>query len=99
MRADVARERPLLRPVVRSSGGTFLLHQPLEPAFAEELNWMLGPDGSIPAAQVIGWAVLITSPADPFGVLWMDWEVRHVCSPWLTDAAFEWDNRNCIILI
>lgn len=45
--------------------------------FAEKLNWMLRPDGSISRAEVIGWAVFVTPPADTLGTLRMDREVRH----------------------
>jgi hypothetical protein len=60
-----------------SSCGAFLLHQPFEPVFAEQLNWMLRPDGSISTAEVIGWTEFVTPPADALGMLGMDREVRH----------------------
>jgi hypothetical protein len=54
----------------------FLFHQPLVPIVAEELNWMLRPNGAIPAPEVIGSAVFVTTPADAFGVAGVDREVH-----------------------
>jgi hypothetical protein len=38
----------------------FPFHQPVEPIVAEELNWMLRPNGAVAAPEVIGCAVFVT---------------------------------------
>ena len=38
----------------------------VQPIFSEEFNRMRRPNRSVPAAQIVGRAVLITTPADSF---------------------------------
>jgi hypothetical protein len=56
---------------------TWLFARPLAPICAEQLDRVLGADPSIAAAQIIGWAIFIASPADLLGVLRMEGEFRH----------------------
>lgn len=42
---------------------------PFDPVVAKQFHRMLGANGSIPAAKVVGCAVLVASPADAFRML------------------------------
>lgn len=56
----------------------FLLLRPFPPIIAKEFNGVLRPVGSISTTKIIGWTVLIASPADTFRMLRMDREIRHL---------------------
>ena len=80
MTIDINDNLSLLRSVLelesRKSDRQGTAGQP-DGVFAEQLDWMLRPDGSISTAEVIGWTVFVTPPADALGMLGMDREVRH----------------------
>lgn len=60
----------LLRIPVRS--GSLVGELPFEPVLSEEFDRMLRPNRSVSAAEVIGGAVLVASPADSFWMLRID---------------------------
>ena len=45
---------------------------PFEPVLSEEFDRMLRPNRSVSAAEVIGGAILVASPADSFWMLRID---------------------------
>jgi hypothetical protein len=50
---------------------------PVEPVFTEEFDRMLSADGAITATEIVGRAIEIASPADSFGVLGMEGQLRR----------------------
>lgn len=45
---------------------------PFKPVLSEEFNRMLRSNCSVSAAEVIGGAILVASPADSFWMLWIE---------------------------
>ena len=46
---------------------------PFDPVVSEQLNWMLGSNGSIATSKIIGRAVFITPPACALRMFRMEW--------------------------
>jgi hypothetical protein len=72
----VSRVR-FFRPSRQFGNRMFLVHQPIEPILAEQLNRMLSPDGSISTAEILCRAVLVTPPADALRMLRMHRKIAH----------------------
>lgn len=53
---------------------------PIEPVFPKDFNGMLGTHGAIATVEVVGWAILVTAPADTFGILGVQRNLGHVNS-------------------
>jgi hypothetical protein len=54
-----------------------LLGGPFDPILAKKLDWMRGALGSIPARQLIRWAVSFAAPTDSLGMAGIERQLDH----------------------
>jgi hypothetical protein len=50
---------------------------PLRPVFPKQLRRMLGANGSVAAAQIVGWTIEVASPADSFRMFGVQRDLGH----------------------